>query len=96
MIWISVLIWVAAFVMWVMGVVILYQATKADFTPWKSTKRRLVIAGILVVVPVDIWIFHILPIQLAVVASLVVTCVAVFHNVMILPEKLRRALRKKK
>lgn len=96
MIWVSVLIWIAGFAMLIIGIVIFYQAVKADFEPWEQTKRKLFLAGILVAAPVNIWAFHLLPFPQAVVLGLVATSAAVVHNVMIFPKKIRRALGKKK
>lgn len=95
MIWASVLIWIAAFVMWIAGGVILIRTGMADFEPWEQAKRRLILSALLATVPGYVMAFHLFPIPLAIIFSFVVTALLVLNFVMVVPKKWRRVVRKR-
>ncbi len=96
MVWVNGLIWIAAFAMCIVGGGILIQTGMADFEPWKQARRRLILAAFLVSVPAYVLAFQFLPIPLAVVLSLAATSLAVLQFVMVVPEKWRRVVGKRK
>ena len=96
MIWASVLMWIAAFAMLIVGIVVYYQTAITDFEPWEHAKRRLILVGILVTGPGYVLGFHFLPTPLAIVLSLVATSLAVLHFTMVAPKKWRRVMGKRK
>ena len=81
MVWASVLIWIAAFVMSIVGIVVFYQTAITDFEPWEHAKRRLILCTILMTGPGYAMAFHLFPIPLAITMSLVVTVLLVLHSI---------------
>ncbi len=96
MIWVSVLTWIAAFAMCIVGGRILYQTAMADFEPWEQAKRRLILAAILVTGPGYVMAFHLFSTFLAVILSFVVASLVVLEFVLVVPKKWRRVMGKRK
>lgn len=86
MVWMSVLIWIAAFTICIFGIFVLVQTGITDFKPWEKAKRRLIIAGILVAAPADALAFHFLPPSLAIILGVAVTILAVINFVIVVPK----------
>lgn len=95
MFWTSVWLWAIAFVMCTVGIAMFYQAMMADAEPQEKIKRRLILAGILVAAPADVLVFQFLPFPLALVASVLLTSLAVLHFTLVAPKKWRRSIGKR-
>jgi hypothetical protein len=93
-IWLSIFGWIAAFALWFVGLILFHQTAKADFAPWKWTKRRLLLAGILGSAPIDVLALHLFPVPLAIVLSFLLTLLMTLGVVTVMPERWRRATRK--
>ena len=95
MTWLSVLGWITAIVLWIAGLLTFHRTAKANFTPWKWAKRRLVLTGILGSTPIYVLAVHLFPIPLALVVSIALTLLMTWSVVTVLPKRWQRATRKK-
>jgi len=96
MIWVLIVVWIAAFAASIVGGAILYQTGMADFEPWEQARRRLILAAILLSVPGGVLGFQFLPIPLAIVMCLVVNALAILQSLMTVPNQWRRVVGKRR